>query len=333
MDTITTDASAAARARDLALDVWTQSATQLLVASSSATETIFDRPDELRSLANRHLHREGAILFRGFKKGQVADFHSFAASFGQEVLTYEFGSTPRSKVQEGVYSSTEYPAHQWIPQHNEQSYTSRWPMKIWFYCDTAAAAGGDTPIANSREVYRRIPDGIRRRWRDKGLMYVRNYGNGLDVPWEQVFQTSDRAEVEAFCARHQIQCEWRDDGNLRTRQICQSDALHPVTGEAVWFNQAHLFHVSGLEPHVRETLLAAVDDEAELPRNVFHGDGTDIEESVLDEIRDVYADLMLAFRWQEGDILMLDNMLTSHGRAPFTGARRVLVAMAEPFSA
>ena len=144
---------------------------------------------------------------------------------------------------------------------------------------------------------------------------------------------AQRAEVEAFCARHQIQCEWRDDGNLRTRQICQSEALHPVTGEAVWFNQAHLFHVSGLEPEVRETLLAAVDDEAELPRNVFHGDGTDIEESVLDEIRDVYADLMLAFRWQEGDILMLDNMLTSHGRAPFTGPRRVLVAMAEPFPA
>jgi len=301
--------------------------------SPSQTETIFDRLDELHDLASKHLAREGAVLFRGFEKGQVADFHKFAASFGKEMLTYEFGSTPRSRIQEGVYSSTEYPAHQWIPQHNEQSYTSRWPMKIWFYCDIAAPTGGETPIANSREVYRRIPDGIRRRWRDKGLMYVRNYGNGLDVPWEQVFQTSDRAEVEAFCAHHQIQCEWRDDGNLRTRQICQSEAQHPVTGEAVWFNQAHLFHVTGLEPEVRETLLAAVDDEEELPRNVFYGDGTDIEESVLDEIRDVYADLMLAFRWQEGDILMLDNMLTSHGRAPFAGARRVLVAMAEPFPA
>lgn len=333
MDTMTTDASTSVRADNLALDVWTKSATQLLVVSPTATETIFDRADELRRIANRHLLREGAILLRGFKKGQVADFHSFAASFGQEMLTYEFGSTPRSKIQEGVYSSTEYPAHQWIPQHNEQSYTTRWPMKIWFYCDTAAAGGGETPIANSREVYRRIPDAIRRRWRDKGLMYVRNYGNGLDVPWEQVFQTADRAEVEAFCARHQIQCEWRDDGSLRTRQICQSEALHPVTGEAVWFNQAHLFHVTGLEPEVRETLLAAVDDESELPRNVFYGDGTDIEESVLDEIRDVYTDLMLAFRWEEGDILMLDNMLTSHGRAPFAAPRRVLVAMAEPFPA
>jgi alpha-ketoglutarate-dependent taurine dioxygenase len=330
MDTITTDASTSARADDLALDIWTQSATQLPVVSPSDAETIFDRLDELHRLANKHLLREGAVLLRGFEKGQVADFHRFAASFGQEMLTYEFGSTPRSRIQEGVYSSTEYPAHQWIPQHNEQSYTTRWPMKIWFYCDIAAAGGGETPIANSREVYRRIPESIRRRWRDKRLMYVRNYGNGLDVPWEQVFQTSDRAEVETFCARHEIQCEWRDDGNLRTRQICQSEALHPVTREPVWFNQAHLFHVTGLEPEVRETLLSAVDDPSELPRNVFYGDGTAIEENVLDEIRAVYADLMLAFPWQEGDILALDNMLTSHGRAPFRGPRRVLVAMAEP---
>jgi alpha-ketoglutarate-dependent taurine dioxygenase len=302
----------------------------LLVVSPSETETIFDSLDELQRLVSKHLLREGAVLLRGFEKGQVSDFRSFAASFGHEMLTYEFGSTPRSRIQEGVYSSTEYPAHQWIPQHNEQSYTSRWPMKIWFYCDIAAAAGGETPIANSREVYRKIPESIRRRWTDKRLMYVRNYGNGLDVPWEQVFQTSDRAEVETFCARYQIHCEWRDDGGLRTRQICQSEALHPVTGKAVWFNQAHLFHVSGLEPEVRETLLSAVDDESELPRNVFYGDGTAIEEGVLDEIRDVYADLLLTFPWREGDILALDNMLTSHGRAPFTGPRRVLVAMAEP---
>jgi alpha-ketoglutarate-dependent taurine dioxygenase len=333
MDVVATDRASWIHAGGISLDNWTQSETRLLVVSPLEAESMFDRSDELRDLVNKHLHREGAVLLRGFEAGQVSDFHRFAADFGYEMLSYEFGSTPRSKVEEGVYSSTEYPAHQWIPQHNEQSYTDQWPMKIWFYCDVAAATGGETPIANSREVYRRIPESIRRRWADKQLMYVRNYGNGLDVPWEQVFQTADRAKVEAFCDLHQIQCEWRDDGGLRTRQVCQSEALHPVTQESVWFNQAHLFHVSGLEPTVRETLLSAIDDESELPRNVLYGDGTAIEEEILDEIRGVYAELMLSFTWQRGDILTLDNMLTSHGRAPFTGRRRLLVAMAEPWPA
>jgi hypothetical protein len=32
-----------------------------------------------------------------------------------------------------------------------------------------------------------------------------------------------------------------------------------------------------------------------------------------------------------GDILMVDNMLVAHGREPFSGPRKILVAMAEPF--
>jgi hypothetical protein len=31
--------------------------------------------------------------------------------------------------------------------------------------------------------------------------------------------------------------------------------------------------------------------------------------------------------------MVVDNMLTTHGRAPFRGARRTLVAMAEPVRA
>jgi hypothetical protein len=31
--------------------------------------------------------------------------------------------------------------------------------------------------------------------------------------------------------------------------------------------------------------------------------------------------------WRRGDLLLIDNMLTAHGRRPCTGDRRVLVAM------
>ena len=37
----------------------------------------------------------------------------------------------------------------------------------------------------------------------------------------------------------------------------------------------------------------------------------------------------VAFPWERGDILMLDNMLVAHGRKPFTGPRKILVGMAE----
>src|SRR5690606_28088328 len=121
-----------------------------------------------------------------------------------------------------------------IALHNEQAYTREWPMKIWFHCVTAAPDGGETPIADSRAIYRRMPDHILRRF-EPGVRYVRNYGD-VDVPWQQVFNTDSRAEVEAYCLRNGIEYKWTADGGLRTEQLCQAVARHPVTQEMVWFN-------------------------------------------------------------------------------------------------
>jgi alpha-ketoglutarate-dependent taurine dioxygenase len=284
----------------------------------------------IHALVDSHLEEVGGLLLRGFDLLGEQAFQEFARTFGYELLTYDFGSTPRSALEKGVYTSTEYPAHQVIPLHCEQSYTRQWPMKIWFHCVLASETGGETPIADTRQMYARMDPAIRARFAEKRLMYVRNYGNGLDLPWQRAFNTDDRTVVEAFCRAQQIDFEWKDDGELRTRQVCQAVAVHPRTGENVWFNQAHLFHVSNLAPVVQESLLALVDSDIDLPRNVYYGDGTPIEVAVLDEIRGVLDDCTVKFLWQQGDVMMLDNMLASHGRSTFTGARKVIVAMAEP---
>jgi alpha-ketoglutarate-dependent taurine dioxygenase len=286
----------------------------------------------IRACAEQELTARGAVLFRGFSVRSLSDFEGFVKLLTPELLDYEFGSTPRSHLQGRIYTSTEYPAHQHIPLHNEQAYTIEWPLKIWFYCAQAAVEGGSTPLADSREVLRRIPSRIRERFMAKKVMYVRNYGNGLDVPWQKVFGTTDRARVEGFCRKAGIECEWKADGELRTRQVCQAVATHPRTRERVWFNQAHLFHVSNLDPAAREGLLAILAED-ELPRHAFYGDGSPIESSVLEEIRDVYLRLAVEFAWREGDVLLLDNMLVAHGRTPYRGPRKVLVAMAEPHRA
>ncbi|AJQ95474.1 TauD/TfdA family dioxygenase [Gynuella sunshinyii] len=285
--------------------------------------------DRLHAIIHENLEKYGGILLRGFQVDGEADFQAFAQSFGYELLNYDYASTPRAEVRTGVYTSTEYPAHQIIPLHNEQAYTRSWPMKIWFHCITASEQGGETPIVDSRQVYQSIDPVIRRKFIDNGLLYVRNYGNGLDLPWQKAFSTDDPAAVENFCQANHIEFEWKDDGELRTRQRCQAVAVHPRTGETVWFNQAHLFHVSNLQPHVRETLLSIV-EEADLPRNVYYGDGSAIDEADLDHVREVLQRHQVSFPWQPGDILMLDNMLVAHGRNRFQGERKIVVAMAEP---
>lgn len=296
----------------------------VLEGSGPLIQAIEARDAEIRDA----LGTVGGVLLRGYAVESVEAFREFAAGFGHPLLSYEFGSTPRSKVEGGVYSSTEYPAHREIPLHNEQSYTRDWPLRIWFHCVTASPEGGATPLADSRAVYRALDPTLREKFAQRKLRYVRNFGNGLDLPWTRVFNTDDRSAVEAYCRDHAIDFTWKEDGELRTSQLCQAVARHPRTGEDVWFNQAHLFHVSGLDEVEREVLLDTVGED-ELPRNVYFGDGSPIPDEDLDAVRAVLAAEKVTFPWQAGDVLMLDNMLIMHGREPYAGPRKVVVAMAE----
>ena len=273
----------------------------------------------------------GAILFRGFGIYSTNDFEAFIQTTSGQLLEYTYRSTPRKQVSGRVYTSTEYPPDMSIPLHNENSYSRNWAMKLFFLCLTAAEQQGETPIADSRRMYEQIDAEIRRRFIEKKVMYVRNYGSEIDLPWKNVFQTESKSEVEEFCRTSGIDFEWLGGDRLRTRQICQSVAQHPRTGESVWFNQANLFHVSSLPAEVQNALLSNFGEE-NLPRNVYFGDGEKIEPSVIEHINSVYQQESAAFPWQKGDVLMLDNMLAAHGRNPFKGQRKIVVGMAQPFN-
>jgi alpha-ketoglutarate-dependent taurine dioxygenase len=277
------------------------------------------------------LRQAGAVLFRGFGIRSEAELERFIQGLSGDLLEYTYRSTPRKQVAGNIYTSTEYPADQHIPLHNELSYTREWPMKIAFCCLTPAQQGGETPIADSRRIYQAIDPVVRDRFASRQVMYVRTYGGGLDLPWEEVFQSSDRGVVEEYCASHGIEFEWKDANRLRTRQVCQAVASHPGTGEPVWFNQAHLFHVSGLPTAVREYLLSSQQEE-DFPRNAYYGDGSSIESESLAEIRRALQQETVSFPWEEGDVLLLDNMLAAHARTPFVGPRKIVVGMAQPYS-
>ncbi|RAO04202.1 Dapdiamide synthesis protein DdaC [Micromonospora noduli] len=277
-------------------------------------------------LADLDLH--GAILFRGFAVNSPGEFGDAARALSPELLKYLERAAPRNEVADGVFTSTELAADRWIELHHEMSYAHSWPSRLYFYCEVAADQGGATPLASERTVVPAIPTEIRERFLRHGVCYVRNYGPDLDLPWQEVFQTVDRTVVEAYCRASGAEFTWTGRDALRTRSVRQAMAHHPRTGEAVWFNHAHLFHVAAMAPEVAATLVNEVGIEG-LPRNAYYGDGQAIDDEVITLIRSLYQESAMTFSWQRGDVLVADNFLVTHGREPFTGDRRVLVAMSD----
>lgn len=285
-----------------------------------------------RQRIEEKLHRHGGILFRGFGLSEPEHLEAFIRAVSGESLEYRERSSPRHAVKGNIYTSTDYPASQPIFLHNENSYQQEWPLKIFFFCRQAPGQGGETPIADVRKVLARIPPEIRDRFASRGWMYVRNFGDGFGLSWQTVFQSTDKEAIGRHCRDKGIEVEWKDGDRLRTRAVRSALARHPGTGELVWFNHATFFHVSTLEPAVRDSLLSEL-GEGELPANTYYGDGSPIEPEVLDQLRAAYHAETVSFPWQQGDLLMLDNMLVAHGRAPYAGARQILVGMAEPVAA
>ena len=284
-----------------------------------------------RPLIEEYLQKHGAILFRDFHIRTTINFEQFIRASAGELLEYADQTSPRHKVRGNVYTSTDYPAKQSIFLHNESSYAAVWPLRIFFFCMSPADEGGETPIADVRKVLSRIPTHIKQRFVEKGWMLARNFGAGLGLLWQTVFQTTDHKMVEDYCRQAGIAFEWKGNGQLTTRQVRKAIVNHPQTGEPVWFNHATFFHSSTIQPEIRQMLLTQY-SERQLPYQTYYGDGSDIEDSIVEMLRAAYRKEMVSFRWQQGDILMLDNMLVAHGRNPFTGPRKIVVGMAQPFT-
>ena len=270
----------------------------------------------------------GAVLFRGFRVQTLEDFDCFVGAVTGDRLDYLYGSTPRTSLGNRIYTATEYPPPQEIPLHCESSYQRDWPLKLALCCLVPASSGGETPIADMRAVTQAVGADLLERFETLGVQYVRHYRPFVDLPWQKVFQTDNAEEMARFCREHDIDFEWVEKDTLRTAQVCQGTACHPVTGERIFFNQAHVFHVSSLGDAGARSMIDVFGPNR-LPRQTFYGDGREIPPEDLAAVRAAFSSAKLVFPWQAGDVLMLDNMQFAHGRRPFKGTRKVVVSLME----
>lgn len=284
-----------------------------------------------RELIEQKINQHAAILFRGFAVRNIETFNQCVDSISGGALEYLFRASPRTQINKrlNIYTSTDYPADEKIFPHNEHSYSPIFPLHLYFYCDIPPGSRGETPLGDNRLILQRIDPDVREEFIYKDILYVRNYGDGMGLAWQTVFQTDNHAEVEEYCKKVGIEPEWKPGNRLRTRQRGPAVVRHPHTKEVIWFNHATFFNALTLPESIRESLYAEFSTE-DLPQNTYFGDGSNIPDSHIRHLQSVYRSIMVEFPWQQDDVVLLDNILTVHARNEYSGPRKILTAMAIP---
>ncbi|MFL6283041.1 MAG: TauD/TfdA family dioxygenase [Pyrinomonadaceae bacterium] len=278
------------------------------------------------------LLEHGAILFRGFDVNTPGVFARLTRSVAPELLDCLDDNGPRTRITSGIYTSTEYPAEYQLSMHSEYAYSHKYPARLFFCCVVEPGRGGQTPIADNRQILKRLDPAVVEEFGRRQIRYLRNLhgGSGFGLSWQAAFQTTDKAAVEKYCREMLIDYEWKPDGGLKLQHTFVSVITHPRTGEQVWFNQAPQFHPSDYPADIYASLLDTFrGKEEELPQTSFFGDGSPIDDEALRHIRETMFAQATVFSWRVGDVLMIDNVLACHGRMPYSGPRKILLAMTD----
>jgi len=288
-----------------------------------------------RSVLDNLTHRAGVILLRDLPIKTPNDFQSICRAIRPQLRKYSGGDSPRTSLTEFVYTSTEYQSGLEVLLHNELSYAGWSPDRVFFGCLQPAATGGETHVADGREIYRRLDPKIRKDFENKGVTYIQHLRDrsvsGPGKSWQETFESTRREQAENYLKTSKMGFEWTADG-IKTHAFHQAILKHSVTKEKCWHNQADQWH--RLLPSVKDSVGEEITKPQSTPNatafsnHVVFGDGSEINPNDLLRIRAVSRSCEVLFAWKEGDVMIIDNVMAMHGRKPFTGLRQTVVAMA-----
>ncbi|WP_412538163.1 TauD/TfdA family dioxygenase [Longispora sp. K20-0274] len=274
------------------------------------------------------LARTGAVLVRGLAVRTAADLAGARDALGLTEATGQERFAPTTDLGGGVTSAPEWGADREMCLHHEQSFAVTAPRVLLMACAAEPTEGGETLLGDTRAVLTELPADLLARFRAHGWVLERNFRQYFGLPWGTAFGVTDPDALAGYGADRGMTTEWRADGSLHTAQHRPAVVRHPVTGEECWYNDAAFFSQWSIDEAERKVLLSSFGPGG-IPFNTALGDGTELTADEWQSVLDAYDAVTVRLRWRVGDLLLVDNVLTAHGRAPYAGPREILVAAAD----
>lgn len=286
---------------------------------------------------DRLILEHGAIVLRGFPMATAEDFDELAGLFPPYQPGYVGGMSPRKKIGGNVMESTRLIETYKIALHSEMAYMKTYPPRLAFFCKQASTTGGETIIGDMHRFMKSMPADLRTKLEQHEVHIVRNYGpahstDSLDVidhpdkvAWNDALDTDDRAEAEKRCAALGMTPIWNEDGTLTLLDVTPTFTTHPKTGDSFYRSNLHT-NASFERPGFIE-IVAELRAKQTRPSGMYLDTGEKLTYEEAETIVKLYESIELGWPWQNGDVMILDNLQVAHGRNTYTGPREIMVAL------
>ncbi len=282
----------------------------------------------------------GAIVWRGFPVADTDEFLAMMRDFEPYAAGYAGGTSNRKAIKGNAMEATRTPPEVYIQLHQEMSYMPANPRALAFFCKVAPDEGGETVICDMRGFLEELPDDLRRKFEEEDAEYVRNL-RSQDVDdwralpelrhasWQYWFDSEDRAAVSAQLEERGTGYQWNDDGSLTFWNRTPAVTVHPETGDKLYFNQlnSQIQNAANIGEERYNLLFQHYGNHTPWPYSVRFGNGHPVTDEDYRILRERLETRKIAFAWQPGDVMLLDNKLTAHGRHPYRGDRDVQVML------
>ena len=182
--------------------------------------------------------------------------------------------------------------------HSESSFSAVWPEIVWFYCNIPPVYGGETTLCDGVKLWKNLPSKLKLFFLRQPIKYI------VEINFNPKINEKPKKKGKRDWASNNLGVSGYIDWDRN--KICLQVLRYAVIKMPYQKSYAFSNH-----------LIADIHNEPQI-KNILMASGEKIPEDYIDQIKKIASAFLYQHKWEENDILMIDNRRFMHGRNQFS---------------